>query len=38
MAETRRHRLRTEVRIFLIISGGAFALGLAIGFAALGQR
>ena len=38
MAEKTRHRLRTEARIFLIISVGAFALGLAIGFAVLGAR
>jgi hypothetical protein len=36
MAQTTRNQLRTEVRTFLIISAGAFALGLAIGFAAMG--
>ncbi len=36
MAQTTRHHLRTEVRTFLIVSAGAFALGLAIGFAAMG--
>ena len=38
MAQATRHQLRTEIRIFLIISAGAFALGLAIGFATLGAR
>jgi hypothetical protein len=31
-----RNPLRTQVRTFLIVSAGAFALGLAIGFAAMG--
>lgn len=38
MVQTTRHHLRTEIRIFLIISASAFALGLAIGFAAMGPR
>jgi hypothetical protein len=33
--QTRNH-LRDEIRIFLIISASAFALGLAIGFTVLG--
>lgn len=32
MAQTTRDNLRTEVRTFLIVSAGAFALGLALGF------
>jgi hypothetical protein len=28
--------LRDEIRTFLVVSAGAFALGLAIGFAAMG--
>jgi len=37
MAETPQRQLRTEFRVFLFISLGAFAVGLAIGFAALGR-
>jgi|GEM_PF-3207799 len=36
MAQTTRNHLRSEVRIYLIVSAGAFALGLAIGFVGLG--
>jgi len=36
MAQTTRNHLRTEVRTYLIVSAGAFALGLAIGFVGLG--
>jgi hypothetical protein len=36
MVQTTRNQLRTEVRTFLIISVGAFAVGLAIGFAVMG--
>lgn len=36
-APTRNH-LRTEIRAFLILSAGAFAVGLAIGFMFLGLR
>ncbi len=32
MAQITRNNLRAEVRIFLIVSAGAFALGLALGF------
>jgi len=35
MAQTRNH-LRTEIRTYLIVSAGAFALGLALGFVILG--
>ncbi|WP_082539768.1 MULTISPECIES: hypothetical protein [unclassified Caulobacter] len=36
MAQSTRNHLRTEVRIFLIVSAGAFAFGLAIGFGFMG--
>jgi hypothetical protein len=36
MAQSTRNHLRNEVRIFLIVSAGAFTLGLAIGFGFLG--
>ncbi|WP_454716804.1 hypothetical protein [Caulobacter segnis] len=36
MAQTTRNQLRTEVRTYLLVSAGAFALGLAIGFVTLG--
>jgi hypothetical protein len=36
MAQTTRHQLRTEIRTYLLVSAGAFALGLAIGFVGLG--
>ncbi len=36
MAQTTRNHLRTEVRTYLIVSAGAFALGLVIGFVGLG--
>ncbi len=36
MAQTTRNHLRSEVRTFLIVSAGAFALGLAIGFGVMG--
>ena len=36
MAQSTRNQLRTEVRVFLIVSAGAFALGLAIGFGLMG--
>lgn len=38
MAQTTRNHLRNEVRTYLIVSAGAFALGLAIGFALMGLR
>lgn len=36
-AQARNH-LRSEVRIYLILSASAFAVGLAIGFTFLGLR
>ncbi|ATC32287.1 hypothetical protein CA606_07945 [Caulobacter vibrioides] len=36
MAQTTRTTLRTEVRTYLIVSAGAFALGLALGFFLMG--
>ncbi|MDR7231924.1 hypothetical protein J2X45_003027 [Caulobacter sp. BE264] len=36
MAQITRETLRTEVRTFLIVSAGAFALGLALGFVLMG--
>ncbi|MCY1647194.1 hypothetical protein OVA11_09060 [Caulobacter sp. SL161] len=36
MAQSTRNHLRTEVRTFLIVSAGAFALGLALGFVLMG--
>ncbi len=36
MAQTTRNQLRNEIRTYLLVSAGAFALGLAIGFVGLG--
>ena len=33
-----RHHLRNEIRAFLILSAGGFAVGLALGLAVLGMR
>lgn len=33
-----RNHLRTEIRAFLYLSAGAFAVGLVIGFTFLGLR
>jgi hypothetical protein len=36
MAQTTRNHLRTEVRTFLIVSAGAFMLGLVLGLVLMG--
>jgi len=36
MAQSTRNHLRNEVRIFLIVSAGAFAFGLMIGLGFMG--
>ena len=36
MAQLTRNQLRNEVRVFLIVSAGAFAFGLMIGFGFMG--